>query len=70
MEKARIFQLIEILRRLKTPEMTKLKYLSNFGLSIEGIDYILKKVYFAKFDKIQEKMSKIPTQDLLKVQKT
>lgn len=61
MEKARMYQLIEILRRLKTPEMIKLKYLSNFGLSVEGIDYIIKKVYFAKLDKVQEKMQKVPT---------
>lgn len=52
MERQRIFQLIEILRRVKTNEMSKLKFITNFGLSIEGIDYIVNKVYFASNDKI------------------
>lgn len=32
--------------------MAKLKFLSNFGISVEGIDYITNKVYFAKIEKI------------------
>lgn len=41
--------------------MAKLKFLSNFGLSIDGINYIQNKVYFAKLENIQEKIQKIPT---------
>ncbi|KRX00136.1 hypothetical protein PPERSA_10635 [Pseudocohnilembus persalinus] len=67
MERSRVYQLVEILRRVKTPEMAKLKFLSNFGLSIDGINYIQNKVYFAKLENIQEKIQKIPTQDILKL---
>ncbi len=37
MERARIYQLTEILRRVKPNEMAKLKFMTNFGLPIEGI---------------------------------
>ena len=44
--------------------MSKLKFITNFGLSLEGINYITRKVYFTSLDKLQ---SKIPTPDFLKL---
>ena len=45
MDKVRIFQLIEILRRVRTNEMAKLKYSTNFGVSVEIIDFIVNDLY-------------------------
>ena len=67
MERSRIYQLIEILRRIKTDEMSKLKFAINFGLSSEGMDYVINKVYFSSLDKLHERINKIPTQDFLKL---
>lgn len=47
---------MEVLRRIQPNDMSKLKYLTNFGITVEGIDFITNKVYFAKIDKIQEKV--------------
>ena len=46
MERPRIIQLLEILKHIKVTEMTKLKFCSNFGLSIEAKNFIVNKVYF------------------------
>jgi len=47
--------------------MSKLKFITNFGLSLEGINYITRKVYFTSLDKLQSKINKIPTPDFLKL---
>ena len=67
MERSRIVQLIEILRRIRTHEMAKLKFAINFGLSSEGMDFVLNKIYFSSLDKLQDKINRIPTQDFLKL---
>jgi hypothetical protein len=38
MDKARIFQLIEIVRRIKTEEMVRFKFLMNFGVEKETVE--------------------------------
>lgn len=38
MNKARIFQLIEIVRRIKTEEMVRFKFLRNFGVEGESVE--------------------------------
>ena len=38
MNKARIFQLIEIVRRIKTEEMVRFKFLRNFGVDGESVE--------------------------------
>jgi hypothetical protein len=45
MERERISQLIEILRRVRTPEMAKLKFSTNFGVSVDTIDYVTNFLY-------------------------
>lgn len=47
--------------------MSKLKFAINFGLSSEGMDYVINKVYFSSLDKLHERINKIPTQDFLKL---
>jgi hypothetical protein len=41
--------------------MSKLKFAINFGLSSEGMDYVINKVYFSSLDKLHERINKIPT---------
>ena len=67
MDKERIFQLLEILRRVKPADMSQLKFITNFGIRWEGIDYIKKKLYFVSIEKVQDKINKIPTEDFLKL---
>jgi hypothetical protein len=33
MDKERIFQMIEVIRHIKTPDMAKLKFGTNFGMT-------------------------------------
>lgn len=42
MNKARIFQLIEIVRRIKTEEMVRFKFLRNFGVEGESVERMKK----------------------------
>ena len=50
MDRERILQLVEILRRVSTPEMAKLKFSTNFGLSVDNIDFICNKLYFTPLE--------------------
>ena len=67
MEKARIYQLIEIIRRVKTAEMAKLKFISNFGLSIEARKFILCEIYFCPNTIIQDKLAELSNMDLIQL---
>ena len=57
MDRLRIFQLIEILRRVKPQDMSKLKFITNFGLSLDGINFVTKKIYFTSLEKLQSKIN-------------
>ena len=52
MEKSRIFQLIEISRRVKTMEMAKFKFLTNFGISVINIEILTKKLLVGNLNEI------------------
>ncbi|EGR30194.1 zinc finger protein, putative [Ichthyophthirius multifiliis] len=65
MERSRRFQLIEILRRIKTKEMAKLKFVTNFGVSVEKISFILRKVFFSDLNQIQKLFKEIPNHEFL-----
>lgn len=52
MDKSRIFQLIEIIRRVKTIEMAKFKFLTNFGVSLINLEVLTKKIFFANEEEI------------------
>lgn len=64
MEKARIFQLIEILRRVKTVEMGKLKFITNFGVSVNALDIVVNKVFHSDAENIQSQLSTIDNIDM------
>lgn len=40
MDRVRIIQLIEILRRVRPKEMVKLKFSTNFGISVDTIEKV------------------------------
>ncbi|EAR97810.3 zinc finger, C3HC4 type (RING finger) protein (macronuclear) [Tetrahymena thermophila SB210] len=65
MDRSRRFQLIEILRRVKTKEMAKLKFISNFGVSVDVNSMILRKLFFSDFKKINDHLDKIPNHEIL-----
>jgi hypothetical protein len=52
MDHIRIIQLIEILRRVKTSEMAKLKFSTNFGIPVEIIERIKRKIFFVGLNDI------------------
>lgn len=52
MPKERIFQLIEILRHVRTSEMGKLKFASNFGLQTDTLDLIRTKILLQDLSKV------------------
>ena len=54
-EKGRVFQLIEIIRRIKTEEMGKFKFLSNFGVQPSNIDLLSKVKTFNNWVFIENK---------------
>lgn len=57
--------MIEILRRVRTKEMAKLKFVSNFGVSVEVSSLILRKAFFAHLDKVQDLLESIPNHEFL-----
>lgn len=65
MDKSRIFQLIEIIRRVKTNEMVKFKFLTNFGVSLKNFDAITKKILFVNLEEIPAILETFPNEDLL-----
>lgn len=65
MDRSRRFQLIEILRRVKTKEMAKLKFISNFGVSADVNSMILRKAFFADIKKVNDLLETIPNHEFL-----
>ncbi|CAD8054407.1 unnamed protein product [Paramecium primaurelia] len=65
MPKERIFQLIEVLRHVKTSEMGKFKFALNFGLSTQVLEHIKHKILLDDFSKIQQHISSISNHDLV-----
>lgn len=65
MDKERIVQVIEILRRVNTQEMAKLKYSTMFGVSVDAIDIVTNGIYNANLKDIQGLLNKIPNQELI-----
>lgn len=65
MDRSRRFQLIEILRRVKTKEMAKLKFVSNFGVSSDVNQLVLQKIFFAELKKVEELLATIPNHEFL-----
>ena len=65
MEQLRAFQLIEILRRVKTEEMSKLKFMSNFGVNIHFCDVIRKKIYFENNEEIQKSINEFDNENIV-----
>ena len=60
-------QLIEILRRARTTEMAKLKFSTNFGVSVNTIEYFTQKLYIVPLDEIQSFMGEIDNTQLLNI---
>lgn len=46
MDKERIFQMIEVIRHIKTSEMARLKFGTNFGINPETIHMLETELYF------------------------
>ncbi|KRX11107.1 hypothetical protein PPERSA_05216 [Pseudocohnilembus persalinus] len=59
MEKSRILQFSEILKRVSTQDMTHIKYGSNFGISVDTLNLMTKKIYFCNPKNIQKYMEQI-----------
>lgn len=47
MDKERIFQMIEVIRHIRTSEMARLKFSTNFGISPDTMHSIESKLYSA-----------------------
>jgi len=62
-ERTRIIQLFEILRRVKTADMIRLQFISSFGMTVQAIHYILSKIYFCPLECVDEKIDKLHHQD-------
>ena len=65
MDKSRIFQLIEIIRRVKTVEMPKFKFLTNFGVSLKNFELLTKKILFESLGDIPAFFDTFPNEELL-----
>ena len=65
MERFRIVQLVEILRRVKPKEMIKLKYSTNFGVSVDTIEKIVKVLYNIPMKDFQRVLNELDNQNLL-----
>ena len=65
MDKSRIFQLIEIIRRVKTVEMAKFKFLTNFGVSLKNIEVLTKKILTVGLEEIPLILDEFPNEELL-----
>jgi hypothetical protein len=64
-EKSRTFQLIEILRRVKTEEMIKLKFLPNFSVSPDTTKLVTQKLYFLPPKEVKPVLDTIPFDELV-----
>lgn len=58
-DKARIFQMIEILRHMRAVDMIKLKFAANFSILPDTLNFIESKIFMQGFDHIQDELSKI-----------
>lgn len=56
---------MEILRRVKPKEMIKLKYSTNFGVSVDTIEKIVKVLYYVPLKDFQKVLSELDNQNLL-----
>lgn len=65
MERVRIVQLIEILRRVKPKEMIKLKFSTNFGVSVDTIEKVTLRLYFAPINEIQRILDELEDNQLM-----
>jgi hypothetical protein len=65
MDKERIFQMIEVIRHVKTPEMARLKFGTNFGISPETIHMMEAELYSVDAKNACSKLSSIPEFELL-----
>lgn len=59
MDRTRVVQLSEILKRVSTDEMAHIKFGTNFGISVETISYVTKKIYFSAEHNVQKYLSTI-----------
>lgn len=59
MDKSRVIQLSEILKRVSIPEMAHIKFGTNFGISVDTINFVTKKVYFASPKNIQKYLDQV-----------
>jgi len=44
-DKARLYQIVGVVRRIKIHEMAKLKFASNFGTQKDTVNYLVTKVF-------------------------
>jgi len=44
-DKARLYQIVGVVRRIKIHEMAKLKFASNFGIQKDTVIYLVSKVF-------------------------
>ncbi len=59
-------QIIEILRRLKTKEMGKFKFLTNFGLSVDMLEKIKHEILFLDREfELQQELSRLENSELM-----
>ncbi|CAD8114779.1 unnamed protein product [Paramecium sonneborni] len=65
MPRERIFQLIEVLRHVRTSEMGKFKFALNFGLSTQILEHIKHKILLDDISKIQQHILFISNHDLV-----
>lgn len=65
MDKSRIFQLIEIIRRVKTNEMARFKFLTNFGISLKNYEILTKDLLFKSMKEIPEIFSTFHNDEIL-----
>lgn len=65
MEKSRIFQMIEIIRRVKTLEMAKFKFLINFGISLKNFELLTKDILMKNISEIPEILSGFSNDEII-----
>lgn len=65
MEKSRIFQMIEIIRRVKTLEMAKFKFLINFGITLKNFELLTKDILMKNISEIPEILSGFSNDEIL-----
>ena len=65
-EKVRLQQEIEYIRRLKPIEMAEFKFISNFRVNLDTRDILLD-LYRSDKDQIQDRLATIPTLQILEI---